>query len=304
MKKLLSLLAAASLIAPLFIACKPDATADSNDDKPEEEVYIPIKSITLSEESLELTEGETFTLTATIAPENATNKTVRWSSSNKYVASVDNNGLVTAVSTGEAVITAAAGLKKTTCPVIVTSSNSYAKTVPYEEDFEDAGTLEEWTFVDADGDGFGWLHNTYSEDAYEPGFGKLEAHSGLGSMYSASYNNVSQTALSPDNWMFTPPIKLLSNYNNLSFWVAPQDLTWSHDKYAVYIATDTSANAENYTKILEETLTTIGEDSQYRKHIIRIPAQFNGSVVYIAFRHFDCRDQFIMKIDDFSVIGE
>ena len=130
MKKLLSLLAAASLIAPLFIACKPDATADSNDDKSEEEVYIPIKSITLSEESLELTEGDTFTLTATVAPENATNKTVRWSSSNKYVASVDNNGLVTAVSTGEAVITAAAGLKKTTCPVIVTSSNSYAKTRP------------------------------------------------------------------------------------------------------------------------------------------------------------------------------
>ncbi|MBD5241771.1 MAG: Ig domain-containing protein [Barnesiella sp.] len=55
---------------------------------------------------VELTEGESTTLKAIITPENATDKSVKWSSSDETVASVDASGLVTAIKVGTATITA------------------------------------------------------------------------------------------------------------------------------------------------------------------------------------------------------
>jgi hypothetical protein len=66
---------------------------------------IPVTSVNLSATSLNFKIGDTSTLTATVNPSNATYKTVMWSSSNSDVASV-NNGKVTAISSGAAVITA------------------------------------------------------------------------------------------------------------------------------------------------------------------------------------------------------
>lgn len=67
-----------------------------------------VTSITLNEIYLEMHLGDTFQLSADVAPENATNKTLNWSSSTTSVASVDTNGLVTAKSAGTAIITARA----------------------------------------------------------------------------------------------------------------------------------------------------------------------------------------------------
>ena len=81
----------------------------------------PVTSVTLDKTSLTLDVGGSDTLTATVKPDNATNKAVTWSTSNKNVATV-NNGVVTAVGAGTATITAAAsdGSGKTaTCEVTV-----------------------------------------------------------------------------------------------------------------------------------------------------------------------------------------
>ena len=80
---------------------------------------IAVTSVTLDKTSLSLTEGDSATLTATVKPDNATNKTVNWSSSNTAVATVDANGKVTAVKEGSATITAKAGDKSATCSVTV-----------------------------------------------------------------------------------------------------------------------------------------------------------------------------------------
>ena len=80
---------------------------------------VPVSSVSLNKATLELTEGDSETLTATVAPDNATNKTVTWSSSDASVATVDNGGKVTAVKAGSATITAKAGDKSTTCAVTV-----------------------------------------------------------------------------------------------------------------------------------------------------------------------------------------
>ena len=65
-----------------------------------------------------MTEGDTQTLSATVKPDDATDKTVTWSSSNTAVATVDG-GKVTAVAPGTATITAKAGDKTATCAVTV-----------------------------------------------------------------------------------------------------------------------------------------------------------------------------------------
>ena len=65
------------------------------------------------------TEGETGTITATVKPDNATNKTVTWNSSDPSVATVDQNGKVTALLEGTTTITAKAGDKTATCSVTV-----------------------------------------------------------------------------------------------------------------------------------------------------------------------------------------
>ncbi|MDY6444918.1 MAG: Ig-like domain-containing protein [Bacteroidales bacterium] len=80
---------------------------------------IEVTSITLNKAELTLTEGDSETLTATVKPDDATDKTVTWSTSDATIATVDNNGKVTAVKAGSATITAKAGEKSATCALSV-----------------------------------------------------------------------------------------------------------------------------------------------------------------------------------------
>ncbi|MDE6724549.1 MAG: Ig-like domain-containing protein, partial [Ruminiclostridium sp.] len=83
-------------------------------------VTVPVTSVTLNKNELSLEKGESATLTATVIPDDADDKTVTWTSSATAVATVDENGKVTAVGGGKAVITAKAGDKSATCEVTVT----------------------------------------------------------------------------------------------------------------------------------------------------------------------------------------
>lgn len=81
---------------------------------------IDVTSVTLDKESLSLEKGDNAQLTATVNPKDATDKTVTWSSSDPSVVSVDQNGRVSALAGGDAVITAQAGNCKASCSVSVT----------------------------------------------------------------------------------------------------------------------------------------------------------------------------------------
>lgn len=85
-----------------------------------ENTRIYVDSVTLNKEELQLETEYTEQLTATILPEEAAVKTVTWKSSNEQVATVNDNGLVTAVSVGEAEITAEVEGKTAVCKVTVT----------------------------------------------------------------------------------------------------------------------------------------------------------------------------------------
>ena len=94
MKPFLSFIVLATIAISSVLSCQQE---------PEE---IRVISISLSENTLELKVGDEAGIEATIFPDNATNKKISWSSSNESVATVGPDGIVEAVSTGTAFITA------------------------------------------------------------------------------------------------------------------------------------------------------------------------------------------------------
>ena len=82
---------------------------------------IDVTTITLNVPTLQLAVGEESTLTATVLPDNATDQTVTWTSSDVGVATVDPSGKVKAVASGIAVVTAKAGNLSAICDVTVSS---------------------------------------------------------------------------------------------------------------------------------------------------------------------------------------
>ena len=107
---------------------------------------VDVVSIELSQTTLTLAVDSSYILTATVKPDNATNKAITWVSSNNTTVSIDENGNVTAKSVGTANITAKAGGKTATCEVTVTSNFVEVESialVPYELTLEagQTGTL-------------------------------------------------------------------------------------------------------------------------------------------------------------------
>jgi uncharacterized protein YjdB len=83
---------------------------------------VSVTGVTLDKTSASLIVGQTQQLKATVSPDNATDKSVSWSSSNATIASVDNSGLVTAKKAGSATITVVTtdGSKMATCDFTIT----------------------------------------------------------------------------------------------------------------------------------------------------------------------------------------
>ncbi len=84
-----------------------------------EAAVVYVESVTLDNTQLELFEGEEADLTATVLPEDATDKTLEWITSNPDVATVDADGHVTAASAGSATVTVLCGNKEARCEVTV-----------------------------------------------------------------------------------------------------------------------------------------------------------------------------------------
>lgn len=165
--------------------------------------------------------------------------------------------------------------------VFVPDENVYV----YKEEFENS--VDSWTFIDADGDGYNWALST-----------ALDAHSGDGLIFSQSYVN-QVGALTPDNWAFTPAITLTSD-NYLSFWALGQDPNYCAEHYAAYILTEapTVDNLSSAEVLVPESVAT----KDYVQKIAQIPSKYNGQTVYIGIRHFNCTDMYYLDIDDVAVI--
>ena len=113
-----------------LVACDNNENPNENGNNGTQTVAV--ESVTLNKTELTLEVGGEETLTATVAPNNATNKTITWSSDNTAVATVAN-GKVTAVAAGTATITATADGKSATCTVTVNAPVTVDYTVTETE---------------------------------------------------------------------------------------------------------------------------------------------------------------------------
>ena len=160
-------------------------------------------------------------------------------------------------------------------------------TFPYTMGFEPTDPISCWTFVDSDGDGYGWTNEFLVGNDY--------AHGGEYFMASASYVN-DVGALQPDNWMISPAIVVPASGLTLSWYAAAQDADYPDEYYAVYVSTTGSSTTDFTTAVYQG----IVEGATYTQKTVYLDA-YAGQTVHIAFRHFNVTDQYWLKIDDISL---
>ena len=125
-------------------------TIEDGNEPLEQYVYFPVKGIELTDSVFEMYKGYKKTLTVVFTPEYATNKTIKWTSSDAKIASVNEKGEVTGIAQGNAIITATSedGSYVATCTFMVQGD------FPFKDVKETA-----------------WYRNTV-EDAYKAGIMK------------------------------------------------------------------------------------------------------------------------------------
>ena len=168
----------------------------------------------------------------------------------------------------------------------------------YVADFED-GTMQGWTSLDADADGYGWVLGSEIGGVYLVDGASLSgsAHNeSMDMVCSGSYSNV-VGALTPDNYLISPKLALTSGAT-LTFWVTAQDAGYSAEHYAVMVSTSGTA-AANFTTVFEETFGAKAQATWQQKTVNL--SSYAGQQVYIAIRHFNCTDMFILNVDDINV---
>ena len=163
--------------------CEPNVSLTINDNTVHfNPLIIRVNGVTLNENSIEINEGDTQLLVATITPNDATDKSITWATSNSNVATVDSNGLVTTVGDGNCTITVTTndGGHTAQCSVTVVS--------PYVDLDLPSGTL--WARCN-----IGATHETDYGDYYQYGKGADNYYITSGqSLYNGSENPLAASA--------------------------------------------------------------------------------------------------------------
>ena len=159
----------------------------------------------------------------------------------------------------------------------------------YTWDFEDEAQLDNWMALDNDNDGYNWqyFNNTGLET------GRMTAHSGEGLVASASYDNDSYTALTPDNWLISPVVDL---GGALTFWACGQDASYAAEVFGVYVCVGDPENINDFVQVGPD-MTATGEYELYEYDL----SAFAGQQGCFAIRHYNVTDQFWLNVDDVTL---
>lgn len=166
----------------------------------------------------------------------------------------------------------------------VTIANAQILSEGFEVESE--ADLTGWTILDEDGDGISWM-SIYDNS-------QIRVHSGLGVIVSLSFLN-NYGPLTPDNWLISPQVNL-TGASYLSFWACGQDNNYSAENLSVYVST-TGMNPSDFTQVLN--ITT---DSIMSQYVVDLAA-YAGQAVYVAFRHHDITDMFMVNVDDVEILA-
>ena len=169
-------------------------------------------------------------------------------------------------------------------------------------DFEN-GNSQGWTILQGPGSDSpnNWTHSSdYATDDFASGYGH---NSSNGFMLSESLVNNS-TAVHPDNYLVSPQILL---GGSISFWATNLDNYFGAEHFGVAISTGSGTDASEFTILQEWTLpvertgsTRSIDDGTWYEYTTDLSA-FSG-MGYVAIRHFDCTDQWLLCVDDITIV--
>lgn len=214
-------------------------------------VVEPVSYISLNEYNLTMQKQEKYQLIATIYPENAYNQVLSWNSSDPAVASVDENGLVTALASGTATITAVASdgsgvyesclVKVLKEPVIITDVTQFESTHDY-----DNNCLDSWIYTAEDAIK---LKVTFdSRTMFESGYDYLNIFDGYGTLVG-SYTGTELSGKTITVFGNTIIIRLDTDesYTEWGFKVTKIEAIEEHDHVYTEEVTDPTCTDDGYT---------------------------------------------------------
>ena len=166
----------------------------------------------------------------------------------------------------------------------------------FYDEFEEG--FDQWTTIDADGDGHNWeINNTWG------------GHDSPSMAVSASYI-LGVGPQTPDNYLVTPRIPL---GGVVKFYACAQDAGWAAEHFGVAVSTSGNTNASDFTTIQEWTMAAKGGGAKtevtrsgnrtqgnWYQYTVDLSA-YAGQYGYVAIRHFDCTDMYYLDVDDFGI---
>ena len=151
-----------------------------------------------------------------------------------------------------------------------------------------------------------WMHvNDYTPRDYTSGYGNNQTD---GWMLSESYISASTegngTAVTPDNYLVSPQVTL---GGSITFWVTNGNSSYGAEHFALLVSTTNNTNISSFTQVQEWTLAGKGakgtrsfSDHTWYEYTVDLSA-YSGAG-YVAFRHFNCNDQWILGLDDVTIV--
>ena len=160
----------------------------------------------------------------------------------------------------------------------------------------DQSTLDGWTTIDADGDGYNWILGSTVGGVYLVADATLAGqghNSSQDLVVSGSYSNV-VGVLSPDNYLVSPKVQL---GGKITFWAKGQDVNYAAETFGVAVSTTGNTNAADFTMVGEKQTAT-ADWVQYEFDL----SAYAGQEGYVAIRHYDISDMFILDVDDIEIL--
>ena len=171
--------------------------------------------------------------------------------------------------------------------------------------------IEGWTTINANGDEHIWYHST---EAANHSTGAAEPHSGAGHMMSESYCNLTWSPIQVDDYLVSPQQFNVTDGSRFTFWACSQDSEYSAEHFGVAVSTAGNTSADDFTTVAEWTIGSKndtasksgkrgakGSQTAWVQYSVDL-SEYAGQNVWVAIRHFNCYDQFILLVDDAAYI--
>jgi len=189
-------------------------------------------------------------------------------------------------------------MKKITLLALLVGFFSYSQDPLWSTDCDDYATAD-YIVVDADGDTFGFQAMNAAESELDPV---------TIAFFSESFHNDTLTALTPDNWIFSPEMTIPANTESvtISLDVYAADSNWAGEKFSIglyeSVGTEDAQSLPFHTEILTSA-ASVDSPKTVSITIENVDAvtNFSNLTVRMFVRHWDCTDMFRLVIDNMSV---